>query len=344
MAMSNLSRGPAVARPAAPRLDDVADRAGVTKSIASRILNSASVAVRDETRERVHAAAKELGYRPNPAARALSRGTTGCIAMVVPDLANSVYSRIVRGAVGAATGGDLTVVVVEDSPEIGGLEVLLQTGRVDGVLMLAARPDHPLVSRLVDGSTPCVFAHRAVPGSGRNVIIDDALASALAVEHLQGLGHRCIAHIGGPRRIDTADRRALGFRERAKALDVKPAPVVRTSYTERAGAEAARKLLTRAPEVTAIFTASLAQAVGAMAAAAELGLDVPGRVSLVSYDDMPFADYMRPPLTTVRVPMEELGATALRSLLEQLSGAEAREQTIATPPELVLRQSTAPPS
>jgi LacI family transcriptional regulator len=324
-----------------PRLQDVALRAGVTKSIASRILNAAPVLVRPETRARVEAAARDLGYRPNPAARALNRSSTGSVAFVVPDLANVVYSRIVRGAVRAATASDLSVLVMEDTPGGGDVAALVASGRIDGVIMLAARPGHPLLPLLLAGGTPCVFAHRGVAGSGRNVTIDDAHASELAVAHLHGLGHRRIGHVAGQRGIDTAERRVAGFRASAKRLGLTAAPVLRAEYGEQHGADAARRMLARDPEITAIFTASLPQAIGVRAAAAELGLDVPRQLSIVSYDDMPFVEFLQPALTTVRVPLEELGETALHALHDQLAGNPAREHVIATAPQIVVRQSTA---
>lgn len=325
----------------AARLQDVAHRAGVTKSIASRILNSAPVAVREETRERVMSVARELGYRPNPAARALSRSATGMVALVVPDLGNAVYPRIVRGAVRAAAAADLAVLVVEDDPEANALGSLLGARRVDGVVMLAARPGHPDLPRLLEGATPCVFAHRGVAGSGRNVTIDDAHAIELAVRHLHALGHRRIGHVGGPEGFDTAERRADGFSACAGELELPLAPIERTRYDEAAAAAAARRLLERHGELTAIVTASFPQAIGVRAAAAQLGLDVPGRLSLVAYDDVPLADFVQPALTTVRVPLEELGATALGVLRDQLAGEPAREHVIATPPEIIVRHSTA---
>lgn len=323
------------------RLADVAQRAGVTKSTASRILNGAPMAVRPQTRARVLEAARELDYRPHPAARALNRSSTGAVALVVPDLGNVVFSRIVRGAVRGAAEAELSVLVLEDTDDGGDLAALIGSGRIDGVIMLASRRGHPLVPMLLSGDTPCVFAHRGVPDSGRNVVVDDAHASELAVEHLHGLGHRRIGHVGGPRGIYTAERRAAGFRASAAALDLERAPVVTAPFTEQGGYDATRRLFARQPKLTALFTASLPQALGARAALAELDLDVPDRVSIVCYDDAPYAAFLQPPLTAVRVPMEEVGAVALEALREQLAGGAPRDHVIATPPEIVVRQSTA---
>lgn len=335
---------PSPERPSlAPRLLDVAERAGVTKSTASRILNGAPVAVRAETRERVESVARELNYRPNAAARALNRASTGSVALVVPDLSNVVYARIVRGAVRAARQAEVAVLVVEDTTAGEDLAALIASGRIDGVAMLAARPGHPVLPLLMSGTTPCVFAHRGVPGSSRNVTLDDARASGIAVAHLHGLGHRRIGHVGGPPGIDTADRRAAGFSAAAASLGLVTAPIDRDKFDEQAGAEATLRLLAAEPGLTAIFAASLPQAVGVRAAAAELDLEVPGRLSIVSYDDMPFARFLQPALTTVRVPLEELGATAIRRLLEQLDGAPPREHVVATTPEIIVRDSTARP-
>jgi DNA-binding LacI/PurR family transcriptional regulator len=339
-----MTEPPIIRRPSrsrTTRLQDVAERAGVTKSIASRILNGTNVAVRAETRERVFAAARELEYWPHPAARALSRAVTGTVALLVPDLTNAAYSRIVRGAVRVAPEMNLCVVVIEDTPSGEETASLLASGRIDGVIMLAARPGHPLLPLLTSDETACVFAHRGVPGSDRNVVIDDARGSELAIEHLFELGHRRVGHVAGPSGLDTADRRAAGFRAAADRLGLELAPVVNAEFTEQGGADAAGELLSRHPELTAMFVASLPQAIGVRAAASRHRLEVPKRLSIVAYDELPLVRFLDPPLTTVRVPLEELGETALRALHAQISGEPPEARTIPTSPEIVVRQSTA---
>lgn len=326
------------------RLSDVARHAGVAKSIASRVLNDARVTVRPETRERVLAAARELGYRPNTAARALNRSQTRSLGMLIPSLSNVVYSRVVRGAVEQASLREFSILIAEDTVrEEESIRRLARSHLIDGVIIASARPGHPLVPFLQEADIPHVFALRALPGSGRNVILDDAHASQVAFDHLYDLGHRRIGHVAGPRDLDSARRRAAGFRKRAKELGAAAPVVSHAEFSERGGAQATRALLTRNPELTAIFTQSLPQAVGAEFAASELGFPIPERLSLVCYDDMPLADYLHPPLTTIRVPLEALGAAAIDALLGQIDGAAGQDVTVPSNPEVIVRQSTAPP-
>ena len=327
------------------RLADVAERAGVAKSIASRVLNGARVTVRPETRERVLEAAREFGYFPNPAARALNRSRTRSTAMLIPDLTNVAYARIVRGAVQQAFRQNYSLLVAEDSAEEEeGIRRLVGSHLIDGLIIASARPSHPLVPFLVESGIPHVFALRAFEGSGRNVILDDADASGVAVEHLASLGHVLIGHVAGPRSIDSARRRAAGVRAKAKNLGL-PSPIVRhAAFSEAGGAEAAHALMTHEPRPTAIFTQSLRQAVGVQFAAVTMGVTVPDELSLIAYDDMPLADFLQPPLTTIRVPLESLGSAAFDALTEQLDGEAPNDLVVATNPQVIVRKSTAPPS
>lgn len=329
------------------RLEDVARHAGVSKSIASRVLNGyPGLSVRQETRERVLLAAGSLGYRPHAAARGLKRAETGAIGFLVPPLTNVVYVRIIRGAFQRALERDFVVLLAEDFDDQQADETfarLVQTGRIDGLIVASARPRHPLLRSLRRHGIPHVFANRGVPGSNRNVVMHDGRASAAAIDHLLALGHREIGHVAGPVELDPAFRRAAGFREHAAASGLVRAPIQEGEFSEEGGMHATRALLERHPELTALFTSTISQAIGALQVAWELGLEVPSDLSVIAYDDVPLAEFLRPPLTAVRMPLDELGATAVDALVAQLSGSEPRDVVVETPPEVVARQSTAPP-
>jgi DNA-binding LacI/PurR family transcriptional regulator len=329
------------------RLQDVARSAGVSKSIASRVLNGdPALIVRPETRARVIEAARELNYRPHAAAQGLKRAKTGALGLLVPPLTNPVYVRIIRGAFKQALELDFVVLLVEDV-EPGQAEVsvsrLIQAGRIDGLMIASAQPDHPLLSSGSLQRLPHVFVNRAVAGSGRNVVMDEMSASAAALDHLIALGHRRIGHVAGPRELDTARRRAVGFRKHASELSVQ-VEVAEGDFGESGGAAAAHELLQDHPELTGLFASTLSQAVGVFHAAWELQREVPSDLSVIAYDDMPLADYMRPPLTTIGMPLSELGAAAVEALVSQLSGHEPRDVMVAEKPQVVVRSSTAPPS
>jgi LacI family transcriptional regulator len=329
------------------RLADVAQRAGVSKSIASRILNGApGLAVRAETRSRVLDAARELEYEPHAFARRLREARTGAIGLVIPNLEMPVYARIVRGAVRRARALDMAVLLAEDETHAEANDVLTSlvgAGRIDGLIVATAHPGHPLVASLERRNVPHVFVNRAVPGAGCNVTMDDELAGAAAVQHLAGLGHVRVGLVAGPDGNDPSERRIAGFRRAAEGCGLKDAPVQVGPFSERGGAELAGGLLAARPGLTGLVAAGLAQAVGVLHAVSRLGLRVPEDMSVISLDEMPLAGYLFPPLTTVRMPLGELGAASVDALAVQLRGALPQDVVVETVPRVVVRSSTAAP-
>lgn len=334
-------------RVARARLSDVARDAGVSKSTASRILNdSAQISVRPHTRARVLESARRLDYRPHAAARGLRRAETGSIGLVIPSLAMPVYARIARGAVRRALERDFVVLLSEDIEARETSDVftrLVQGGRIDGLIVASARPGHPLAQSVRRLGIPHVFANRAVRGSRRSVVMNDARASAVALDHLVELGHERVGHVSGPRTLDPARRRAVGFRKHGLALGLGVLPEAEGDFTEAGGAGAALQLLRADPDLTAVYVSTLAQGVGVLHAADELGLQVPEDLSVIAYDDMPLAEFLRPSLTTIRMPLAELGGAAVDALIGQLLGNEPQDVLVAGEPVVVVRSSTAPP-
>ncbi|HWN35396.1 MAG TPA: substrate-binding domain-containing protein, partial [Pseudonocardia sp.] len=182
-------------------------------------------------------------------------------------------------------------------------------------------------------------------GAQRYVILDDARASTLAVNHLVELGHRRIAHLAGPEGADTGRRRHEGYQRaiRKAGLAVGPHSVVHADYTPAGGVAALRRLLSAPTPPTAVFVANVASAVGALHAAHAAGLSVPRDLSVVAVHDMPLASHLVPALTTVRMPLEELGRRALE-LLAKRGPEETIAEVVAEPVELIVRESTAPPA
>lgn len=327
------------------RLVDVAEAAGVTKSVASRVLNDdPGLTVRPATRRRVWTAARELGYRPHAGARALAGHEARALALLIPDLSNPVYTRIIRGSYQRAREHAYVVLLAEDLSDDEADESfaeLVESRRVDGLLIASARPAHPLLRSPRLASIPHVFVNREVPGSGRNVAMDLPAASAIAVRHLRGLGHWRIGHVAGPEELEPARARERGFVDEMRALKLDATPVVREAFSERGGAEAALGLLKRWPDVTAVYTSTLSQAIGAVHTARLLGREVPRDLSVMAYDDLPLADYLDPPLTTIAMPLVQLGAAAVDALMAQLQGHPANDVMIAVAPSVIVRKSTA---
>ncbi len=325
-------------------LYDVAREAGVHFTTVSRTLNgSADLNIRPQTRERILAAAERLKYRPNAFGRGLRLSSTHTLGLLVPSLRNPVYAAVVRGAFTRAWERGYVVVLGEDSE--GGLagpayERLVSEGRIDGLLVATARRDDPAVAQWLKAPVPAVFVNRRHPG-GHNVSMREEEAARLAADHLLALGHTRLAHIAGPENLDTARRRVHGFRAAVREAGHR-APIVPVAFDEPGGYRGMVQLLGRARPPTGVFASNINQALGALAAAKRHGVTVPEQLSLVTYDDDALAEYLDPPLTAVRMPMQELGETAVDMLLDRISGDDGRiDVVLQTPPLLVERASTA---
>lgn len=328
------------------RLIDVAEAAGTSKPIASRILNNdPTLSVRQELRERVFSAAEKLHYQPNASARSLRYAASHAIGLLIPEITNTVFSTMVRGAFRYAATRDYVVLIAEDFDDQQANESFAQlvvAGRIDGLMISTARPEHPLLNKLEMYHTPHVFLNRAVEGSNRNITMDDAAATQMAVDHLTSLGHRRIAHIAGPLNLDPAQRRAQAFHEYTVHLGLDFAPIEEDNLLETGGAEATERLLGSTPKPTAIFASSVAQATGVLSAAWYAGYRVPHDLSIVAYADTPLAAALIPPLTAVAMPIEKLGVIGAQVLLDQLNGTEPLNIIVDERPHLVVRGSTAP--
>jgi DNA-binding LacI/PurR family transcriptional regulator len=345
--MSQKPFAPSPLTPGRIRLADVAAASGVSKSIASRVLNNyPGVSIRKDTRERILRAAEQLGYRANSAAQAVARSKTGAVALLTPSLDNSVYVRILRGCYRRALEREMVVLMFEDlDPDESAASVtsLIRSGGIDGLIMASAVPGHSLLPILAESALPHVFVNRAVPESGRNIVLLDSLASEMAAVHLIALGHRRIGSIAGPAMVDPARRRAEAFAAKAASEGIGDVQQVHEAFNYAGGAHGAATLLSQPQPPTAIYTHSVAQAFGALAELDDRGVRVPYEVSLIAYDDMDLANYTRPALTTIRAPLAELGVAAVDALCAQLEGSSPGDRVVDHLPALVVRNSTAPP-
>jgi LacI family transcriptional regulator len=332
-----------------PRLKDVAAAAGVHPATASRALNESTASLLSpETVERVRAAAERLGYRVNRMARALKTRRSFAIGMLIPDITNPFFPPVVKGAEDSLAGAGYTLVLAntdnDEAKERLQLSGMLQS-QVDGLLMATARRRGASVEQLRSGPVPMVLVNRTIDRGGVSAVIPDDLGSMrLAVRHLHELGHRRIGHVAGPADTSTGSRRARGFTEAMRDLGLPPGRMVRARlFNEQEGRRAAAALLEREPELTAIVAANDLLALGTLDAAAEAGLDCPGDLSVIGVNDVPLADRLQPPLTTIRVAEYDLGRQAARLLLAHIEDPERRAETVVTAPELIVRGSTAAP-
>ena len=338
------------APPGRPRvkLSDVAAKAGVGRSIASRVLNGdPTVSTRPETRSRIIAAARELNYTPNAIARGLKLARTNTLGLVLPNLAYAVNAEIIRGAERRAAAEGYVVLAAdgdEFSRDGGPYRRLLLEGRVDGLLVASATTSDQVLGAIAAQRVPCVLVNRRADGPPQSVSLDDAAGIRLATEHLAALGHTRIAHVAGPRETDTGRRRAAGFRNAASefGLDLSADLIVEESFSEQGGYASIARLVSLPEPPTAIVFASLAAAVGGIAGIVAAGLRVPDDVSLVGFHDAPIAAYLNPPLTTVRMALREMAEKAVELLVCQIKGVEVASIVITTEPVLVERGSTRP--
>jgi LacI family transcriptional regulator len=329
------------------RLADVAAAAGVGTSIASRVINNdPTVNIRPETRERVLKAARELDYRPNAFARGLKLARTTTLGMVIPNIAYPVNAEIIRGAERAAAEAGYVILLADAEEFVKSGEAykrLLLEQRVDGLLIASAATSEPFLSELAEHRLPFVLVNRRSPKAGPSITGDDAAGMALAVDHLVELGHRQIALITGPPDVDTAKRRLSGYRSamRAGHLRIPRGYIVESALSEEGGMRAMEQLLELDRRPTAVVAWSIAAAIGALCSMYRRGMNVPGEMSIVAFHDAPIAAYLIPPLTTVWMPLGEMAERSVEMLLRLIDRRPVRSETVATPPRLVLRESTA---
>lgn len=328
------------------RIRDVADLARVDPAVVSKIVNgSESLSVRPETRARVLDAVKVLNYRPNAMARSLRTARSDTVGLLIPDFTNPIYASIIQGAQrAAAKRGQLVLTASVDQEDSIPLALeRLGNGRLDG-LLVAEVPSSPSAYREIRSvGLPWLLLNRRTTASHRYVILDDEGATRMAVDHLAELGHRVVAHLAGPTSADTATRRKAGFRAAMSAhgLVVRRQHVVEADYTYEGGFTAMSELLGRPLRPTAVVVANVASAIGALRAAHVAGVTVPDELSVVSIHDLSLATYLDPPLTTVRMPVEQLGERGIE-ILSNLSPDDLVEEVVHGPMELVVRASTAP--
>ncbi|MEZ5098306.1 MAG: LacI family DNA-binding transcriptional regulator [Thermoleophilia bacterium] len=336
-------------RPGQARLADVAKLAGVGTSITSRVLNDdPTVSIRPETRERILAAARELDYRPNMLARGLRLARTMTLGLIVNLNYYHEYDEIIVATERAAAAAGYVTVMVDANDFVARGEAyhrLLFERRVDGLLVASSLVTDTVVRDLRAAGLPFVLVNRRLRGTGPSVSTDDAAGVALAVQHLIELGHRRIGYLPGPMYADVVRRRLAGFRQglRAAGLDARASDVVESSIEEESVVRATTRLLSRVDRPTAFVVWSPTAAIPALAAVRRLGLRVPVDVSVVSYSDTRIAEYLDPPLATVRMPAIEMADTAVQVLLQLVDGGDPGNVIVRTRPELIERGSTAPP-
>src|SRR5215213_7163755 len=344
MATSNVRAGAAVT------LRDVARVAGVHPATVSRALNEETRAlVNEETARRVLSAAEELGYQPNSIARGLKTNRSYTIGVLIPDLTNPLFPPILRGIEDRLETAGYTPLIAntDNDPERELLDSQTMRARqVDGIIAATARRDHRLHDALLAAGVELVLVNRRqdeLPVSSATA--DDRLGMRLSVEHLVSLGHTRIAHLAGPLDYSTGLDRHESFHETMRAAGLEPDPelvLVAEAFTESEGARLFEQLMAAGPEFTAIAAGNDLLALGCYDVLVERGVGCPDEISVVGFNDMPFAARFQPPLTTIHIPHYEIGKAAAELMLERLQDADSQPREIRLEPRLVVRASSAP--
>lgn len=332
---------------AATTIRDVAKRAGVSISTVSRVLNN-TVPVADDKRRRVEEAAEALGYTPNQVARSLLKKETGGLGVLLPYVSGEFFAEFLNGIDQATQQNGCFLMISASHRSADELKVALQGmhQRVDGLIIMAPAAEAAMLETLLPSATPYLLVNTDVAGLPFDALnFDNCRGGYLATEHLLALGHRRIAMLKGPESAFDARERLRGYHEALRAYGVEPDPALEIpgNFSPEAGFQAAETLLGMVPRPTAVFCANDQSAMTLISALQNRGLTVPEALSVVGFDDIPSARYGSPPLTSVHVPIRELGEQTIERLLEIVRGDDGAEPLQRVlPVELVVRASTAP--
>ncbi|MFZ5609388.1 MAG: LacI family DNA-binding transcriptional regulator [Pseudomonadota bacterium] len=332
-------------------LKDVADKVGVHLSTVSRVLNAKTRSmVSQDVAQRILHAADELGYKTNPFAYALRMNRSLTVGVLIPDLTNPIFPPIIRGIEHALAKMGYTAILADSDNRAEDERVIIERMRaraVDGLILATAHRADDVIETCVKDGIALVLINRTVDRDDiSSVTSDDFDGIAQAVAHMANLGHRRIAHIAGPQSISTGFDRYQAFKAamRKQGLKADDKLIAFTdSFSERQGQAAVETLFKRRRKFTAVVAANDLLALGCYDAVEARGLRCPADISVTGFNDMPFVDKFKPPLTTVRIPLYEMGVKAAGCLLEILSDDKQPPRRIKLTPELIVRGSTAPP-
>ena len=326
---------------------EVARRAGVSPSTVSRAMSRPDL-VNDETRARVEATIRELGYRPSRVARRLrvAQGSSDLIGVVIPDLQNPFFADLARGVEDVATRHGYTV-LIGNSDESVEKEArylnAMMAEAVDGIILPPCCEGRSTAVDLARAGVPLVCVDRRLDKARVDtVVVDNVRGAAEATEHLIGLGHRRIGYLEGKQGVSTTRERLEGYRAALAAHEivVDPAVVVSGDSRPESGRRLAAKLLDLPDRPTALLVGNGMMTLGALEAIHAQGLRIPDELAVVGYDDMPWALALTPALTVVRQPGYELGVRAMELLRQRIREPARSITTVMLEPELVVRGSS----
>ncbi len=335
-------------------IEEIADLADVSRSTVSRVLNN-HPSVRPSVRARVQQVIQENRYAPRAAARSLASRRTNVVGLLIPRSAATIFSdpffpHVIQGITETCSnrGYFLLLSMVTAEREHDFYERVLRGRHVDGLIMMSSDIDDPILPMLIRDASPLVLVGRhPYLADVSSADVENRDGAVQAVRHLIDLGHRRIAVITGPLYMVAAMDRRDGYKQALAeaAIQIRPELIVESDFTQHGAYAAMRQILQLPERPTAVFAGSDVMAAGALRAVHEVGLRVPEDMSLVSFDDLPFASILTPPLTTVHQPLHELGAAAADLLLNRLAQPDDHQPNqVRLPTTLMIRQSSGVPA
>lgn len=329
-----------------PKIKDVARRAGVSVTTVSRVLNGEKY-VKDDLKRKVNQAIEELGYAPSHIARSLVRNKTNLIGVIVPDITSSFYSTILSSIEEAASANDYTLLVCNISEDIDKeLKYLnvFQEMRVEGIIIMHEKINEDIRNLIHKIKIPVIFSSvKPMDQQLVSVIIDDYQAAYDATKYLIELGHEEIGFIGGDMRdITSGQNRYSGYRNALSdhGLKIVYEHIRFGDYKVKSGYEQMKELLRVKQPPTAVFAVSDDMALGAMNCIRDNGLSVPEHISVLGFDGSQLTELVRPTLTSMEQPIQEMGKVTVKTLLKQIQSGESPEQDIVLQHRLVVRESS----
>ena len=331
-------------------LKDVASKVGVHSSTVSRVLNPATKdMVTEEIANKILSAVAEMGYRPNTFAQSLKTNRSYTVGVMVPDLTNPSFALIIKGIDNMLEAHGYSVIVANtynlEEKQKSTLEKFRER-HVDGLIIATAKRKEELIDDCMREGTPFVQAVRASENINVcSVVSDELIGGNMVISHLAHLGHKEIAYIAGPQFISTGFARYQGFLQGMMnaGLDIdQELTVFCNTFSEEEGRNAASKLLALDKKITAVYVGNDIMALGVYDELEARGIKCGKEISVVGFDDMPFADKFNPPLTTVHTPMVNIGIEAARILIDKINDNNIPARTIKLKPDLIVRNSTGP--
>jgi len=329
---------------------DVADLAGVSRTTVSLVLNDVEgINISPETRQKVRDAAEKLGYVPNATAQALATRRAKAIGLVMTRSPHHIASdtflpQILGGLLDVVKQHKLRLLIesVEAEHQDRVYLELARAKHIDGMILLTPRINDTALKRLEEVDVSTVVMGKLTDSNLYSVDVDNYLAAKKAVDYLLSLGHTQIACISNaPASYSAAPERVLGYKDALMATGITPDDdlIQYADFDPQSGFVCMRTLLASGKEFTAVFVASDNVAMGVKSALREAGKRIPDDISIMGFDDIPWAQYSDPPLTTIRLPAQELANRACLLLLDLMKGSEPEERNLVLETELVVRQS-----